>query len=79
MITNPIFFVTQKFSIAAKSFMSISIFCTFSSKAVPALPGDTYTFSTSLSCAAFHAKACSLPPDPITRTSIMITNVESDE
>ena len=52
---------------ASKSFESISILLTLSSRWVPALPGQTKTCFTKLSCAHFHANACSLPPEPITR------------
>ncbi len=37
------------------------------SRAVPALPGATYTLVTRGDCASFHASACSRPPPPMTR------------
>ena len=56
-----------------KSVISIEMFCTLASFAVPALPGATNTFSTLSDCAHFHARACSLPPDPIINTFIRLS------
>ena len=53
-----------------KSFVSTSRFLTFASSAVPALPGATKTSVTRPDRLNFHARACSLPPDPITSTLI---------
>ena len=48
---------------------SVGEMSTFSaSMAVPALPGATYTCSTRGLAANFHARACSPPPLPITKT-----------
>jgi hypothetical protein len=38
-----------------------------SSRAVPALPGATYTRETLADCASRHAIACSRPPEPMMR------------
>ena len=37
---------------------------------VPELPGATYKLLHNGLCAIFHAKVCSLPPDPNTKTFI---------
>src|SRR5918992_917412 len=42
------------------------------SVAVPPLPGATYTFCTRGPWASFQARACSRPPDPITRIFISV-------
>src|SRR3569623_928255 len=47
---------------------AIATFSTLASRAVPALPGATYTLSTRGDCAAFHARACSRPPPPMINT-----------
>ena len=53
---------------ATSSAMSvIATLTSASSRAVPALPGATYTRATRGLCAIFHASACSLPPPPMTR------------
>src|SRR3954462_15131758 len=44
----------------------MSMFSTPSSRAVPALPGATYTLETRGELASFHASACSRPAPPIT-------------
>src|SRR5438552_6434709 len=46
------------------------------SRAVPALPGATYTLPTRGDCAIFHASACSRPPPPMTRTFNASLSVE---
>src|SRR5204863_2624078 len=38
--------------------------------AVPAFPGATHIAETRDDCANFHTSACSLPPDPTTKTLI---------
>ncbi len=45
----------------------IATFVSVASRAVPALPGATNTLATRALCAIFHANACSLPPEPMTR------------
>src|SRR6267378_2715592 len=60
------------FSASANSAsLSIAEIATFSrrpSRAVPPLPGATKTFCTRGLCARRHATACSLPPEPMTRS-----------
>ena len=60
----------QKSLTAAKSSIFIEVLDTLVSSAVPALPGQTKTSDTDESCAHFHARACSLPPDPIIKMYI---------
>src|SRR3989338_3184382 len=38
--------------------------------AIPSLPGAQYSFSHFGLCAIFHARACSLPPEPISNIRI---------
>src|SRR6185503_4781508 len=45
------------------------------SRAVPPLPGATKTFCTFGLWASFHARACSRPPDPITRSFMSVAEV----
>src|SRR5690606_30989788 len=56
---------------ASLSITSSGTLVTFASRAVPALPGATNTFSTSGDCAAFQARACSRPPEPMIRTFML--------
>ena len=72
IITRAIFSFLQKSAISSKLFKSSEIFSNFSSNAVPALPGQTKTLVTASSCEDFHARACSLPPEPMTRTFISV-------
>src|SRR5690606_5442655 len=53
---------------AVLSSTSMAMFSTFASRAVPALPGATNTFSTSADWATFQASACSRPPLPMIST-----------
>ena len=53
----------------------MAIFSIFSSLEVPALPGATNTFSTAEDCAHFQARECSLPPEPIINTFILMPEV----
>src|SRR5215831_18956910 len=48
----------------------IETFSTPGSRAVPPLPGATYTFWTRGLCASLQASACSRPPLPMTRSFI---------
>ena len=60
---------------ANKAGISVALIATFSnlsSVVVPALPGATKTCETFADCAAFHAKACSRPPLPKTKTLYFI-------
>src|SRR3569623_1200907 len=52
-------------------------FSTLGSRAVPALPGATYTLSTRGDCAVFQARACSRPPLPMINT-FMTASIGSD-
>src|SRR5215510_8676149 len=57
---------------------AISESATFSrpfSRAVPPLPGATNTFCTFGLWASFQARACSRPPDPITRSFMSVAEV----
>src|SRR3569623_2015705 len=47
---------------------AMATFSTLGSRAVPALPGATYTLSTRGDCAVFQARACSRPPLPMINT-----------
>src|SRR5574340_641876 len=68
-LTNPI-----------RSGMAVmATFSTPSSKAVPALPGATYTFCTLAPCARRHASACSRPPEPMTSIFMLILFSEKRE
>ena len=67
--------LSAKFARAAKSITSMAIFSIFSSLEVPALPGATNTFSTAEDCAHFQARECSLPPEPIINTFILMPEV----
>jgi len=49
--------------------------CTFSSAAMPGLPGAQYSVSQSVDWASFHASACSRPPPPTTSALICIAHV----
>ena len=49
----------------------------FPSRAVPPFPGATNTRSTLSLCANFHASACSLPPLPMIKTFIYLSNAHS--
>ncbi len=53
------------FFMPAKSFTATGILVPIS--AVPALPGAMYNFFSKGLCANFHANACSLPPEPISK------------
>src|SRR4051812_8932580 len=46
-----------------------------SSRAVPPLPGATNTFCTLGLWVSFQARACSRPPDPITRSFMSVAEV----
>src|SRR5688572_9903753 len=55
-----------------------SVSATFSrpfSRAVPPLPGATNTFCTRGLCASFQARACSRPPEPMTKSFISVAEV----
>ncbi len=58
-------FFLQKSITAGWSAMSIGTHS--ASFAMPALPGKHHSLVTSGEAAIFHAKACSRPPEPITR------------
>ena len=47
------------------------IFKLVANDAVPAFPGATKSFVSSLLSLIFHASACSLPPEPKTNTFIV--------
>src|SRR6185503_12107434 len=63
---------------AKSSSSGTAVAATFSrpfSVAVPPLPGATNTFCTRGLCASFHAIACSLPPLPMTRSFMSVSEV----
>ena len=66
--TKLISFSQTKFFIASKSVKEIATL--IPQFAVPAFPGAIYKFCNNLLCEIFHAKACSLPPEPKIRTFI---------
>ncbi|GBD87704.1 hypothetical protein BMS3Abin03_01638 [bacterium BMS3Abin03] len=56
----------------ADSFPDRSMFMFSAIAAVPGFPGNTNSFFRDLLSDIFHAKACSLPPDPTTTTFIIL-------
>jgi hypothetical protein len=56
------FSAITSFLIASKS---VGLMLTFVAiESVPAFPGATKSLAQNGDCSIFHAKACSLPPDP---------------
>src|SRR5471032_1887908 len=66
---SAIFSWTTKLASSCRSVMAR--FCRRESRAVPPLPGATYTIWIRSDCASFHARACSRPPEPTTKIFIM--------
>src|SRR5471032_813158 len=66
---SAIFSWTTKLASSCRSVMAR--FCRRESRAVPPLPGATYTIWIRSDCASFHARACSRPPEPTTNIFII--------